>query len=469
MFFPQHTVCCKTFLLFFFVFSFGIVMAFEKTKEVTIKDSDIKIRFALIPAGKFMMGSNSIPESTPVRMVKIHSPFWMGVFEVTSAQWEAVMKKQDTVGGTSSGPAKNYASGDYPVENINLDELKRFIQILNQSGIGKFRLPTEAEWEYACRAGSDTIYVWGNESDKAGEYAWSRANARTTQKVGRKKPNAWGLYDMSGNVMEWVDTQYLPYTDGKYSLYKSQHTSLNVCRGGSYSHDIPDLASAMRFKSRNAASPNLGFRLVMEVEMDKSAVDAAVKEENLPQLKFLAKAYSGMKGVNRIHGKIASLLFRKGMNEEAVNYLLEVQAETMIRDADYYYCLMDADFEASRHRKNGLMIPVYEKELARGDKLAAIWSLILNSYYAKALDSIREPEKALKFYREALKHYIPGHNNSYSMLMHKANCELSLGMKEAAAETLKQIISDTRFSENRKKTASDMLEKIRNNQRSAVR
>lgn len=185
-----------------------------------IKDSDGKVlpkdvnldlgggvtmELVLIPAGEFMMGSprdeagREDDEWLPHR-VKISRPFHMGKYEVTRAQWKAVM-------GTN--PSQFKGEADRPVESVSWDECQEFCVKLSAKCGRKVRLPTEAEWEYACRAGSKGKYCFGNSDAGLDAYAWYNGNSgRETHPVGRKKPNVWGLYDMHGNVFEWCQDWY---------------------------------------------------------------------------------------------------------------------------------------------------------------------------------------------------------------------------------------------------------------------
>ena len=160
------------------------------------------LEMILIPAGTFMMGS---PESEPdhfeieqpQHQVTITQPFYMGKYEITQAQWQAVM---------GNNPANNKSGNNYPVELVTWDDCQEFISTLNTLGLGTFRLPTEAEWEYACRAGTTTRFYWGNDPilTNIGSYEWYISNSENhTHEAGLKMPNPWGLFDMGGNVAEW--------------------------------------------------------------------------------------------------------------------------------------------------------------------------------------------------------------------------------------------------------------------------
>ena len=172
-------------------------------KELTVDlGKGVKLEMVLIPAGEFMMGSpdsdkNAEREEKPQHRVRITKPFYLGKYLVTQEQWEAVM---------GSNPSR-FKGPKNPVETVSWDDCQKFLGKLDAksaAGGGKFQLPTQAQWEYACRAGSTTRYCFGDDESKFGEYAWYVENSESkTHPVGEKKPNAWGLYDMHGNVWEW--------------------------------------------------------------------------------------------------------------------------------------------------------------------------------------------------------------------------------------------------------------------------
>jgi formylglycine-generating enzyme required for sulfatase activity len=162
--------------------------------------NDTGIDFVQIQPGEFMMGCSvgdidCNADERPIHKVQITKPFQIGRFEVTQAQWMAVM-----------GSNPSTIKGDnHPVETISKDEAHQFINRLNAKNDGfRYRLPTEAEWEYAARAGTNSSYT-----GKLDEIAWYNGNSEDeTHPVGQKKPNGWGLYDVEGNVKEWVEDYY---------------------------------------------------------------------------------------------------------------------------------------------------------------------------------------------------------------------------------------------------------------------
>ena len=181
---------------------------FEALAALAAQPNCLGMAFVPVPAGTFIMGAAAhdayaLDWERPQREVTISRPFLLGKYPVTQAQWQAVM------GENPSG----HTGDALPVDNITWEEAQEFIQRLNakeektgQGGkIRHYRLPTEAEWEYACRAGATGMFCCGDDEAALGEYACYSANSDgTPQPVGEKKPNAWGLYDMHGNVEEWV-------------------------------------------------------------------------------------------------------------------------------------------------------------------------------------------------------------------------------------------------------------------------
>ena len=144
----------------------------------------------------------------PLHTVRISRPFYLGKHEVTQAQWEAVMERN---------PSRFKGDATLPVENVSWPDVQEFIRRLNarERGTAVYRLPTEAQWEYAARAGSITSFSFGKSLRQLRRYAWYKANAGgTTHPVGQLQPNAWGLYDMHGNVREWVQDWIGDYASG---------------------------------------------------------------------------------------------------------------------------------------------------------------------------------------------------------------------------------------------------------------
>lgn len=241
-----------------------------KLREVT---NSIGVKLVLIPAGEFQMGS---PESDkdaeenekPRHRVKISKPFYLGKYEVTQGEWKAVMKTEPWKG------KKHVKEGDdYPATYIGWKETVEFCQKLSQKEGKTYRLPTEAEWEYACRGGKPTQYHFGHDESDLGKFAWyggilGNGNAKDEQyahRVGQKKSNPFGLYDMNGNVWEWCSDWYnAKYyanspTDNPQGLGEG---SLRVFRGGSWDNRPGNCRSAFRDGDvPSYRSLSLGFRL----------------------------------------------------------------------------------------------------------------------------------------------------------------------------------------------------------------
>lgn len=188
-----------------------------------------------IPAGSFDMGSNNGDDNEkPVHRVTIGYAFAMGKTEVTQGLWKAIM---------GNNPSKFATCGDNcPVEQVSWDDIQTFLEKFNAKTGKKYRLPSEAEWEYACRAGSTHAYCGGDNLDSVGWYGGLAKPAgnsgKTTNPVATRQPNAWGLYDMSGNVWEWVEDVYHDsYKDAPTDGSARQGDSLlRVPRGGGWSY-----------------------------------------------------------------------------------------------------------------------------------------------------------------------------------------------------------------------------------------
>lgn len=200
----------------------------------------------------------------PQHPVTITQSFYIGKYEVTQAQWEAVM-----------GDRPSYFSGqpDNPVEQVSWYDCQNFLDLLNLLDLGTFRLPTEAEWEYAGRAGTATRFYWGDDPDysQINDYAWYWGNSkRQTHNVGSKLPNAWGLFDMGGNVWEWRQDWYEDYTaDAQIDPQGPDYGIYKVLRSGSWDRESPNIRSARRsdWCPENWSDPSFkgyfnGFRLV---------------------------------------------------------------------------------------------------------------------------------------------------------------------------------------------------------------
>jgi formylglycine-generating enzyme required for sulfatase activity/cytochrome c-type biogenesis protein CcmH/NrfG len=231
-----------------------------------------------IPAGEFLMGTpNGDPnqgfDEHPHR-VRISRSFFMGKYEVTQGQYKKVMGKNPSYFAKLPNPDQ------YPVEQVTWDEAVAFCRALSElpeeKTVGRtYRLPTEAEWEYACRAGTTTAYHFGDDANDLGKYALfggHKAGVWATQKVGIKLPNAWGLHDMHGNVWEWCADEYGPYrVESEVVDPKGPDKGVGkVARGGSWDYGAVKCRSAQRYGgevlTRSFTNFAFGFRVVMVQE-----------------------------------------------------------------------------------------------------------------------------------------------------------------------------------------------------------
>ena len=219
------------------------VMAQEvKPGKVEVIDlgKDVKLEMVLIPAGKFMMGLPTTEvgyEEKTQHKVTLTKPFYMGKYEVTQGQWESMM-----------GNNPSYFKGaKLPVTDVSWDDCQDFIKKLNEKTNGDYRVPTEAEWEYACRAGTTTAYSFGdNITAKNANYNIGVKIVKPVA-VGGYKPNAFGLYDMHGNVWEWCEDWYAAYP--KESVIDPKGPAkgkYRVLRGGSFFSNALDVRSSAR-------------------------------------------------------------------------------------------------------------------------------------------------------------------------------------------------------------------------------
>jgi len=235
--------------------------------------SALGMHFVGIPAGSFMMGREGVPNSIPVHSVTL-SAFQIQTTEVTQKQWWDVMGSWP-----GSAPDNMYGMGDnYPMYNVSWADAQLFIQRLNQNYSGTYRLPTEAEWEYAARAGTTGDYACGNQyiagaNGCPGSMAWFNDNNGYpnspdfgSKPVGTKQANAWGLYDMHGNLWEWVQDHYGNYTSSPKNNPTGPETgATRVLRGGFFDANEFGVLSAIR--NQDAPSTrytSYGFRVVRQ-------------------------------------------------------------------------------------------------------------------------------------------------------------------------------------------------------------
>lgn len=246
----------------------------EDVQSITfVKTLSTSIEMVEIPVGTFQMGQQNI--ATPVHTVNITKPFYMGKYEVTQKQYTDVM---------GSNPSYFTGNDNRPVEQVNWYEAVQFCNELSKKegfeqcytlDAGKiwrcdfdkkgYRLPTEAEWEYACRAGTLTDYYTGTTESQLASAGWYSGNSNNiTQPVGRKVPNDFGLYDMHGNVWEWCWDWYSSYINGTFDDPVGPNSgSQRVLRGGSWDYNASYCRSAFRVNvDPSIHNDYRGFRLV---------------------------------------------------------------------------------------------------------------------------------------------------------------------------------------------------------------
>jgi len=298
----------KIFLLLSVLCSISFYFSFSNYTQ-KINGTTNTIEFIAIPGGQFNMGSpknesNRKEDEGPQKTIEI-SPFWMSKYETTwdlyhlfmerkidkifqSGNYENEVSIEVDVVSRATTPYMEMSFGmgveGYPAINMTHYAASKFCEWLSAITGNYYRLPTEAEWEYACRAGSQSAYSFGDNSSKLNEYAWYRNNSNGSyKKVGMKKPNPWGLYDMHGNVSEWTLDQYIfnGYEQRKNIVdpfLKASQTYPRTARGGSWK-DTPSLlrsasriASNSKWKKRDPQIPKskwwhtnapfIGFRIV---------------------------------------------------------------------------------------------------------------------------------------------------------------------------------------------------------------
>ena len=253
----------------------------------------VTMEFMLIPAGKFVMGS---PANEPGRQsnethheVTVAKPFYIAITKVTQEQYEQVM---------GVNPSK-FAGKGFPVDSVSWDKAVAFCDKLSVKARRRLRLPTEAQWEYACRAGTASAYNFGDDANVVGDYAWYRENNdKAMHAVGKKKPNAWGLYDMHGLLWEWCSDVFVPSglasrpasgpdtkvaadanaASARPSTTRSTKPTTaadddeieHSARGGTWGSRAPFLRSAIRVGGSDNVTPDalsrFGFRPILDAD-----------------------------------------------------------------------------------------------------------------------------------------------------------------------------------------------------------
>lgn len=241
----------------------GLLVAFVLGGALAVQGAEPRIvtgkmgmKFVLIPSGTFTMGdADGEDDEKPAHKVTVTRSFLLGIHEVTQAHYQRVMGKNPS---RFKGPT-------LPVENVSWNDAQEFCKKLSElDPEASYRLPTEAEWEHACRAGTTSKFHWGETFDA--RYAWiSKRPNGPTHPVGRLRPNAWGLYDMSGNVWEWCQDVYAaPYMPGHQTDPRGPSQGLTrVLRGGSWYYNEVSCRSANRRAHRPTRTDgDAGFRIV---------------------------------------------------------------------------------------------------------------------------------------------------------------------------------------------------------------
>jgi len=297
-----------------------------------IAQTEVKIEMVPIPGGTFLMGSpatenNREEDEGPQHEVDIN-PFWMGKYEITWDAYEIwgdeldilrrkIMGKRptdrDAAADAVTRPTEPYTDmsfgmgkGRFPAISMTQHAARTYCRWLSAKTGRYYRLPTEAEWEYACRAGTQTAYYFGDDPAELDNYAWFESNSdETSHKVGLKLPNPWGLYDMHGGVSEWVLDQYLPdyYSTQAANNPLAIPTELypRVTRGGGWDDEAPLLRSAARrgssedWKEQDPQIPqsiwyhtdaqSLGFRVVRPLVEPSEEEKATKWEKTEPEQK----------------------------------------------------------------------------------------------------------------------------------------------------------------------------------------
>ena len=240
-------------------------------EQVVTLSGDTQMTFVWIEPGTFQMGAR-LPEdegikelesvtrwvgSRPVHEVELSAGFWLGKYVVTQGQWEAIMGTTPWRDDDGLDKELVQSNPSHPAVYISWDDAQELIHRLNSAtGEDVYRLPTEAEWEYACRAGTTTLWSFGNEESEFAYYAWYRGNTvdrdeKYAHAVGQHRPNAWGLHDMHGNVWEWVQDWYdKDYYKRSPSMDPLGPTSGSdrVLRGGDFTDPVMNYRSASRMR-----------------------------------------------------------------------------------------------------------------------------------------------------------------------------------------------------------------------------
>jgi formylglycine-generating enzyme required for sulfatase activity len=269
----------------------GEQAALQADNDGNTVTNSIGMKLKLIKSGSFLMGiPSSVKNERSQHWVRISREYYIGVHEVTQGQWEAVMDtrpwKRIVVPPVEEDPS-------FPVVYVTWEDAVAFCNRLSEMEGATYRLPTEAEWEYCCRAGTATFFSFGDSQEDLADYAWFWDNAsHRAHKVGLKRPNEWGLYDMSGNVEEWCQDRYSDYENavGVFAARLKKDDAVvdptgpiqsqyRVLRGGSWQCGAASCGSGRR----NNTDPrtrlrNIGFRVVRVAEPNEKSTSKAESE-----------------------------------------------------------------------------------------------------------------------------------------------------------------------------------------------
>lgn len=323
----------------------------------------VMMEFVRIPAGEFMMGS-PVGESgrsnneEPRHQVKITEPFYMSITEVTQQQYIQMMGHNPSV----------FKGAGNPAETVSWGGAMEFCRRLSKKTGRKITLPTEAQWEYACRAGTDTRFSFGEDNQSLVSYCWYKTNSnQQSHPVALKKPNAWGLYDMHGNVQEWCSDRFDdPYYSHSLSIDPEGPSILRIVRGGSHAHTGDFCRSASR---RGSSSDNrngvIGFRVVfpdkdgngrkfmriaLATEADKRVIAPEQGREAQPRgWRMIAGAVRDETGtpVDSAEMKILPIRHWNLSRYDGVRFEAEWQLQGSAKQIDEYHFV-------GRHRKRNL-------------------------------------------------------------------------------------------------------------------
>jgi formylglycine-generating enzyme required for sulfatase activity len=265
---------------FFLLFGYGLNVQAQAPKTIS---NSIGMKLMLIPKGTFLMGAppteKGLRDDECQHEVMLTREYYLGAFEVTQAQYKKVMginpsrfqgkevaERQPRTGRV----VREVDRSNCPVEWVSWMDAVEFCEKLSklpeEEKAGRvYRLPTEAEWEHACRAGNNTAFSFGESETSLGDHAWFGANSdRKPHPVGSKKPNAWGLYDMHGNVWEWCSDWYGEYPKSAITDPTGPRGSRRVFRGGSWYDQKADCRSAVRnWNGPTDRGNGIGFRVAL--------------------------------------------------------------------------------------------------------------------------------------------------------------------------------------------------------------